>query len=290
MNAASPKVRGLGIGWRPELALDIERRSDLGFVEMLAEDFDPLGDDCLPLRRLRNRGVQVVVHGVSLSLGGAEPLSASRLDRLARLAERYASPLISEHVAFVRGGGRETGHLMPVPRTRDSLELLVANIREAQAALPVPLAVENIASLVEWPDAEMTEPQFLTELLDRTGAWLLLDLENVYANSRNRGFDPIEFLEQLPLERVAYAHVAGGVERSGVYHDTHAHAVPPAVLELVAWFAGRYLGQGTAPGVMLERDDRFPSSEQLDAELTAIAAAMADGRVVSSEVPHDAVG
>jgi hypothetical protein len=251
----------------------IERRRDLGFVELMAETLDAEADLPVPIRQLRERGVLLVLHGVSLSLGSAEPLDRRRLQKLARLTERLEVPLVSEHLAFVRGGGLESGHLLPLPRSREALELIIANVREAQAALPVPLAVENIATLFDWPDPEMDEADFLCEVLEQAGVGLLLDIENVYANSRNHGYDPVEFLDRIPLERIAYVHVAGGVERGGLYHDTHAQAVPSAVLDLLAELCGRV----NVPGVMLERDDNFPSDEHLNCELGAIAAAMARG-------------
>ena len=113
----------------------------------------------------------------------------------------------------------------------------------------------------------------MNALLERTGALLLLDLANTYANARNHGGDPLAFLDALPLERIAYVHVAGGVERDGLYHDTHAHPTPPAVLELVAELCARR----DPPGVMLERDDAYPPEADLDAELDAIAAATRSG-------------
>jgi uncharacterized protein (UPF0276 family) len=265
---------GLGIGWRPELALAIDRRADLGFVEVLAEDLDPDGPLPAPIERLRERGVAVVPHGVTLSLGGTEPLDRGRLRALGRLAERLGSPLVSEHIAFVRADGVETGHLLPLPRTEEAVALLVANVRAAKEVLSVPLALENVASLFEWPDAEMDEATFLRAVVERADVPLLLDIENVYANARNHGYDPVAFLDRLPLERVAYVHVAGGVERNGLYHDTHTHDVPPPVLDLLAELSARV----ELPGVMLERDDAFPPLDQLHAELDAIAAAVALGR------------
>jgi uncharacterized protein len=273
MTTSSVPRLGLGIGWRPEIALLIDRRRDLGFVEVVAEDFDARGPLPAPIERLRRQGVAVVPHGVSLSLGGAEPLDRGRLDALAKLARRVGAPLVSEHIAFVRGGGLETGYLLPLPRTREALELVVANVRTAKAALPVPLALENIATLFEWPNPEIDEAAFLTAVLERADVLLLLDIENVYANARNRGYDPLEFLDRIPLERVAYVHVAGGTERDGLYHDTHTHAVPSAVLELLAELGAR----ADVPGIMLERDDRFPPDAELNAELDAIAAAVARG-------------
>lgn len=272
MSANLPRL-GLGIGWRPEIALAIERRPDLGFVELLAEEFPAAAPLPAPIERLLERGVAVVPHGVSLSLGGAEPLDPRRLDALARLAERVRAPLVSEHMAFVRGGGREAGHLLPLARTPEALELLVANVRQAQAVLPVPLALENVASLFEWPHPQLDEAEFLAAVVEATGAPLLVDVENIYANARNFAYDPLALVARLPLDHVAYVHVAGGVEREGLYHDTHAHPVPTAVLDLLAELCAR----ADVPGFLLERDDGFPTDAQLHAELDAIAASAARG-------------
>jgi len=113
MNASIPNL-GLGVGWRPEIALAIERRRDLGFVELTVEEFDDPSPLPLPIEQLRRRGTTLILHGVSLSLGGAEPLDRDRLAAFARLAKQYNVPLVSEHIAFVRGGGIESGHLLPV--------------------------------------------------------------------------------------------------------------------------------------------------------------------------------
>jgi uncharacterized protein (UPF0276 family) len=177
-------------------------------------------------------------------------------------------------LSFVRAGGKESGHLLPLPRTRDALDVVVANVKVAQQALPVPLALENVATLFEWPYPEMDEAAFLTEVLERADVQLLLDIENVYANSRNHHTDPIAFLEKLPLHRLAYVHIAGGIDKKGIYHDTHTAPVPAPVLDLLEELCAR----ADVPGVMLERDDLFPSEEELNAELDAIKAAMVRGQ------------
>jgi uncharacterized protein (UPF0276 family) len=222
---------------------------------------------------LRERGVRVVPHGISLSLGGAQPVDRTRVKRLADLARLLDAPLVSEHIAFVRGGGMEAGHLLPVPRTRAQLRILVENIRAAKAMLPVTLAVENIAALFDWPDAEMDESTFLGGILEQTGAMLLLDLANVHANALNLGADGELVLDRLPVDRVAYVHVAGGEARDGLYYDTHAHRTPPEVLGLVEALSVRR----EVPGFMLERDDHFPPDDELGAEMDAIAGAIARG-------------
>lgn len=265
---------GLGIGWRPEIALFIERREDLGWVEIVAENVSPPHAIPAAVRRLRERGLQVVPHGISLSLGSAEPLDRSRVRALAALARKLESPLISEHIAFVRSGGMEAGHLLPVPRTREQLAVLVRNISDAQAMLDVPLAVENISALLEWPGAEMDESTFLAEIVDQTGVLLLLDLANVHANARNLGSDGATLIDTMPLEQVAYVHVAGGEEREGIYHDTHASRTPPEVIAMVDALSAAH----DVPGFMLERDGAFPPDAELHSELDAIAVAISNGR------------
>jgi uncharacterized protein (UPF0276 family) len=273
------KRLGTGIGWRPEIADAVERMPGIDWVEAVAENVCPghLPDSLL---RLRERGVTVIPHGVSLGLGGADRPDEARLTALAERAEALGSPLVTEHIAFVRAGGPltvspllEAGHLLPVPRTRDALDVLCENIRIAQAALPVPLAVENIAALLAWPGEEMTEGQFLYDLADRTGVRLLIDVANLHTNHVNRGEDPAKALAELPVEAIAYVHVAGGVERDGVWHDTHAHPVPAPVLAILTDLASRV----SPPGVLLERDDNFPEPAALERELEAIQGALTKG-------------
>ncbi len=265
------KTTRIGVSWRPELALAIERWPDLGIVEVMAETLDPARSLLRPLEQLRQRNIPLIPHGTALSLGSAEPPDSQRLDHLARLAELVKAPLVSEHLAFVRGDGMETGHLLPVPGSREMLEIVIENVQQARAALPVPLALENISTLFQWPEQEMEEADFLCELLDRTDTLLLLDLENVYANCRNFGGDPVEFLQKLPLERVAYVHVAGGRDgQDGKYHDTHTTPIPQPVFDLVSWLSERI----TIPGIILERDDYFPDEATLHQELKTIQASL----------------
>ncbi|GHA91566.1 UPF0276 protein [Streptomyces tendae] len=271
---------GTGIGWRPEIADAVEEMPGIDWVEAVSENLCPghLPDSLL---RLRERGVTVVPHGVSLGLGGADRPDAGRLAALAERAEVLGSPLVTEHIAFVRAGGAltasplmEAGHLLPVPRTRDALDVLCENVRIAQDALPVPLAVENIAALVSWPDEELTEGQFLYELADRTGVRLLIDVANLHTNHVNLGEDPARALGELPLEAIAYVHVAGGFERDGVWHDSHAHPVPRPVLHILTDLASRV----APPGVLLERDENFPEGDELHGEVEAIRVALDKGR------------
>lgn len=257
---------GVGIGWRPEIDLTVEHLPGVDFVEVVAESVTVTA---LPesIDVLRRRGLPVLPHAVTLSLGGAEPLDVERVARLGRLAQALKAPMVSDHACFVRAGGLDAGHLLPLPRTREALDVLVANVRQAQDLLPVPLALENVAAVLDWPDSELTEEAFLAELVARTDCWLIVDVANLYANAHNLGTDPARFLDTVPLERVAYVHVAGGAEVGPYYYDTHAHPVRPEVLALLDELCARY----APPGALLEWDDDYPSDAALAAELDAIA-------------------
>ena len=289
---------GLGIGWRPGLAGPIARLDGLSFVEVVAENLHDHGAGIevpASLRELIKGGITAVAHGISLSLGSAGEVDPARLAQLRSVGEAINAPLVSEHLAFVRSVGEvpagaphadllEAGHLLPVPRNRDSLLVLTANVRQARAGLDVPLALEPIAALAEWPENAMTEGQFLSELLDRTGALLVLDVANVYANAVNNGHDPLDALLEFPLERIAYCHIAGGQVLDGLYQDTHQEPVPQEVLELA-----RELVRVAGPlPLMLERDGNFPPEPVFFAELDGIADAAGIPRVTPPAGPRSA--
>ncbi len=255
---------GVGIGWRPELDLSIPRLPGVDWVEVVAENLH-VGQ--LP-EALTGLGLPVLPHAVSLSLGGADPVDTQRVEHLAAVAEELGAPVASDHACFVRADGLDAGHLMPLPRTREALNVLVDNVKLTQSIVGVPFALENVAAVLAWPDNELTEAQFLHELTERTGCLLIIDVANLYANARNLGTDPTEFLDEIPWERLAYVHVGGGIERDGFYHDTHAHPIVPQVLDLLAELRNRT----DPPGVLLERDDDYPSDAELAAELAAIRA------------------
>ena len=259
-----------GVGWRPELALAIARREQLDFVEIVADDFFDSSHLPLALLEVVSRGVEVIPHCISLSLGGAEAVDRQTVRKLDRVASIAKSSQVSDHLTFVRAGGIDSGHLLPVAYTGDEVEILVENIIETKKELHVPLALENIANLFTWPGAEYSEAEFFAKVLRAADVRMLLDISNLYANSQNHNFDPVEYLKALPLDRLSYVHVAGGTIKNGLYHDTHAHSIPEGALDLL-----RELAKLTViPAVMLERDGNFPREDELYAELDAIREAV----------------
>lgn len=269
---------GLGLGWRPEIAGLFDDAPQVTFSEVVAENVVALVEHRSPavgaLDGLRERGLPVVTHGVGLSLGSADPADLGDPGVLARSAARLGSPLISEHLAFVRAGGLETGHLLGLPRTREAVDVVVANTRRVVAELPSPFAVEMVAATAVWPEDELSDPQFVTEILERVDVGLVLDIANVYANAHNQGLDAAAELAAYPLERIAYCHIAGGyLDGDGHYRDSHAGPVLPEVVDLGA--ALRELAP--AAPILLERDDRYPPGDGLLREVDELAARLARG-------------
>jgi uncharacterized protein (UPF0276 family) len=247
-------TRALGLGHRPELASELLLApGSVDFVEVVAEA-------CLAEGRVR-REVRalaelwpVVPHGVKLSLGSAEGIERARAERLGALARELDAPVVSEHVALTRAGGRDIGHLTPVPRTRLAVRVVARNVDQARRALPdVPFLLENVASPFTWPEDELDEPTFYAAIAEATGCELLLDVGNLYANAVNEGLDPLAVVRAFPLERVRMMHLAGGVFEHGFYYDTHAHPVPDAVLDVL----GEALSRAPDAAILLERDAGF---------------------------------
>src|SRR5437016_4303100 len=182
--------------------------------------------------------VPLTAHGIGLSIGTDTPLDLRYLDHVAEIVDRLKAPAYSEHLAFTRVPGRDLAALLPLPRTEAVAESIIAKVQAVQSRISVPFLLENITYVFDWPDSEMSDAQFLNLVCRETGAGLLLDIENLYLNSQNHGFDPYEFLHALPTGLVQEVHLAGGVtvrdEQSNriVLADTHSHPVPDAAFEL----------------------------------------------------------
>lgn len=254
---------GAGVSFRGEWRWEVVRhRGELGAVECLPDDVaGPAGIRDLVLI---NQAVPVLLHGIGLSLGSAEGLDPERVEHVAAVVEAVRPPWFSEHIAFCRAGGVEIGHLAPLPFHRQAVDTIAANVETLRRAIPdTPLLLENIAYNFELPGSEMTEAEFVRSVLEATDAGLLLDLENVHANSRNHGYDPVGYLESLPLDRVVEVHLAGGVVRDGRYADSHTRPVPEESWALLEWLAPRT----SVRVAIIERDDDLPPFAELLAEV-----------------------
>ena len=265
----------VGLGWRPELAATILTHLDrIDVVEVIADDYFDAGRGAL--RALRTLAVQVpvVLHGVSLGLASTLAVDRARLDAMARVVERVAPDAWSEHLAFVRAGGREIGHLAAPPRTAATVEGTARNVACARRVVGAAPLLENVATLIDPPGSDRDEPAWISEVAETAGVDVLLDLHNLYANAVNFGFDAREALARLPVERVSAVHLAGG-RWIGRLLDDHLHDVPDAVFSLLTELAS------IAPRpltVIIERDGNFPLPARLLAELDRAREALARGR------------
>jgi len=186
----------------------------------------------------------VIAHNIGLSLGTAGSFDTGYVAQLAAWQGRYRYPWHSDHLSFVKvhtSGGEDynAGLAFPIPYDREVLDLVGERIEYVQRTLPIPFIIENNVSYVDIPGQDMSEPEFLNALMDRTGCGLLLDVHNVYVNARNHGFDAVEFVSALDLPRVVEIHIAGGNEVAGVYRDSHAGPCPTAVWELLRFVVPR---------------------------------------------------
>lgn len=256
---------GFGVGLRPpHYSGFIEGEPRVDFVEVISENFMVAGGRPLTvLDRVRER-YPVALHGVSMSLGSAGGLDRAYLLRLKALADRVRPLWVSDHLCWTGVDGFNTHDLLPLPLTGDALETVCANIRHAQDILERPLLVENASTYLTFAADELTEWDFLAELCRRTGCHLLLDVNNVHVSAANHGFDPLAYLDALPVERVRQMHLAGHTRgRSGLLIDTHDQPVPDAVWSLYAAACRRFGPVAT----LIERDDDIPPLETLLAEL-----------------------
>jgi uncharacterized protein (UPF0276 family) len=283
MTLASDRV---GIGWRRELAAGILSNLDkIDLVEVIADDFFKAPRSERRALRTLAAQVPVALHGVTLGLASAVPVETRRLDQLARLCEEVNPLFWSEHLAFVRGGGIEIGHLAAPPRTDETVSGAAENLRRADAMVGTAPLVENVATLIDPPGSDRDEATWISQILENSNSPLLLDLHNLYANACNFGFDPIEFLDRIPAGRVEAIHLAGGrwIGQTGTRRllDDHLHDVPDAVYELLTEVAARSSHPLT---VILERDGAYPSMESLLAQLRRAREALAEGRTRQTPV------
>jgi uncharacterized protein len=270
-----------GLTWQPALAAGILANLDrIDVVEVIAEEqFSASSRAARALETLAHQ-VPLLVHGVALGPASTASVDARRLDQLARLVDRVQPAFWSEHLASVRAGDIEIGHLAAPPRTKATIDATASNLARAASVVGSRPMVENIATLMEPPASDCSEVDWVSSIVAGSDCDLLLDLHNVHANSINFGFDPIAYLDRLDPERIGAIHLAGGCwiegdESERRYLDDHLHDVPDPVYALLAEVGARVRRPLT---VVLERDGRFPPMRDLLWQLDRARAALAEGR------------
>jgi uncharacterized protein (UPF0276 family) len=266
-----PRVQGVGIGLRYAIARGIFESDipEIRWLEIHPENYVQRGGR---FRQVLERAAErwpLVTHGLSMGFGAVEPTEESYMRPLRVFLHELAVPWHSEHLCFSGADGVMLHDLMPLPFTREAVRTAIARIGEARDRLELPTAIENTNYYALCGRAEMPEVDFLLEVLEGADAKLLLDVNNVFVNSRNHGFDPRAYIDRMPKERVVQIHVAGHfVREDALIIDTHGEAVRDEVYDLLEHTLRR---TGPVP-VLLERDQNFPPFEELVAEVQRLTA------------------
>lgn len=252
-------MRRLGVGYRQPLANWIDSHpAQLNCLEITAEHFF---DDSTKLMELRSH-YDLFVHGLGLSLGTPGPLDAIYLDRFAAICE-IAQPLwISEHIAFTRTADVDLGHLNPIPYTPETLAYFVDHALEVKERCQRPLLLENITSHIEI-NSPLSETTFINEVCERAGCYLLLDVTNLLVNSRNHGYSPSQWIQEIHPTFIKQLHIVGYTESDGTFYDSHANNIQQDLYSLIR----QVIEYSQVDSIIIERDNNFPSMAQLGQEL-----------------------
>ncbi len=221
-----------------------------------------------------SRLIPVVAHGVGLSLGTAVRPDRRSLDRVAKTIELIGAPWYSEHLAFTRVPGLDLAQLLPLPRTHQVADIVVENLQVVRQHISVPIVLENIAYYFEYPDSELGEREFIELICSESGSFVLLDLENLYINARNHGFNAHAFVDALPADLVRAVHVAGGSATVDLVIDSHDQAIPNPVLDLL----GRLLERQHPDSVVLERDQAFEPFDAIVSDVRRVRTVVSSDR------------
>ena len=254
---------GIGIGLRiPHYQHILEKKPVVNWFEIISENYMVDGGNPLAVLDQILEQYRVVQHGVSMYFGSAQPLNREHLRRLKTLVRRTNTPWLSDHLCWGSVDGSYSHDLLPIPYTWEAVEVTAEKIRQVRDYVEVPVVVENVSSYAEFHDSVMTEWEFLNEVVERADCGILLDVNNIYVSAMNHNFDPREYLDSVPAERVAQIHIAGHSRYEKYLLDTHDHAVIDPVWELYA----RAIRRIGPTATLLEWDDRIPSFEEVHAE------------------------
>ncbi len=261
-------ITGFGLGLRTDHYADFRQQTasrwGVDWLEIISENYMVPGGKPLENLDAIRRDTPMVMHGVSLSIGGTDAINRDYLKSLKALVDRVEPAWVSDHLCWTGVEGHNLHDLLPLPYTEASLSHLTDRIQRVQDTLGRPLVLENVSSYIRWKADEMTEWEFIRELMQRTACEWLLDVNNVYVSGRNHGFDPHDFIDAMPAERIRQIHLAGHeTDANGFLIDTHDHPVCEGVWDLYRYTIERL---GPVP-TMIERDDNIPSLAQLIDEL-----------------------
>ena len=265
---------GAGLSFRKELKegiLSAPHRVD--FLELIADQY--INKPLFKAEEARHlsQTFPVIVHGVDLSIGTDCPLDEEYFDKMTAVAEMVDAKWISDHLSLTRVPGGLLGQLTPLAFNENMVKIVVQHVESIVRRLDRPFLLENISYYFSIPPATLTEAEFISRVIDDSGCWLLLDLTNLLNNAVNNNYDPREFLDRIPLDRVVQIHLAGSTYMKNLWLDTHSRPVPPTVFDLLRYAAPK---MPQLKGVNIERDQDFPPIEEIFSELDTVREILAE--------------
>lgn len=258
---------GVGLGLRRELATEtFAHSSSIDWLEIVPENYMEIGGSARERLDAAAQQWPLISHGINLSIGSTDELNMEYLQALKKLLNDFDIAWFSDHLCFTSFDGIYLQDLLPLPFSKEAVSHIVERIKRVQDFVERPFLIENISFYMNMPGCEIPETEFMTQILEKADCGLLLDVNNVYVNSLNHGFDPVQFVNELPLERVVQIHVAGHKKIGEYVIDTHGAAVVDPVFDLLA----HVLKKTKVNGIMLERDQNFPAFTEIVQELDRI--------------------
>lgn len=260
MNRSEFPFLGFGVGLRRDhYAHILESRPRVDWFEIISENFMVGGGRPLEVIDAVAAQYPVVMHGVSLSIGSADPLRRDYLRELKALAARIKPAWISDHLCWTGVGGRNLHDLLPLPYNEEAVRHVASRIREVQDFLERPIALENVSSYMTLRASTMTEWEFLAAVAEGADCGILLDINNIFVSAFNHGFDALKYIDSIPCERVVQFHLAGHSDHGSYLLDTHDHPVCDEVWALYAHAVRRF----GAVSALIEWDDNIPAFDVL---------------------------
>ena len=258
----------VGLGFRREIATKMIEwdRDVLSFIELAPENWMGMGGHWRQVLDQAAQRYPITCHGLSLSIGGPDPLNHDFINRIKFFLDEYNIDTYSEHLSYSQCDNAHLYDLLPIPFTREAIDHIVPRIVEVQDILKRPLILENVSYYAQ-VEAEMNEHEFISEIVRQSGCKMLLDVNNVYVNAFNHQYDPREFIDALPLNQVDYIHIAGHEKVSAeLIIDTHGSPIIDPVFELLEYT----LPKISPCRILLERDFNIPSLPELQEEINLI--------------------
>lgn len=264
MNPLPAPFLGFGVGLRPQHYTHfLENQTKVDWLEVLSENYMMAGGRPLSVLMKLREVYPVVMHGVSLSIGTTDPLNLNYLEKLKTLAKLVEPAWISDHLCWTGFGGHNAHDLLPLPYTEEAIKHVALRIKKVQDFLGRQIALENVSSYIEYQHSTMPEWEFLREVSTRADCGILLDVNNIYVSSVNHRFHPLDYITNVPPNRIWQFHLAGHSDHGDYLLDTHDHSICDPVWELYR----KTVGQVGLVSTLIEWDDKIPEFPVLEAEV-----------------------